>query len=44
MIGGANEEMTGGIPYPATQIETWWMRFASGALAARLATELGTFQ
>ncbi len=44
MIGGANEEVTGGIPHPAAQIETWWMGFASGALAARLTAELGPFQ
>jgi hypothetical protein len=44
MIGGANEEVTGGIPHPAAQIETWWMRFPSSALAAWLATELRPFQ
>jgi len=44
MIDGANEEVTGGIPHPATQIETWWMGFPSSALAARLATKLRPLQ
>jgi hypothetical protein len=44
MVGGANEEVTGGIPHPATQIEAWWMGFPSGTLATRLTTELGPFQ